>query len=682
MAILTDIGQQFSADAQDFIHFVKVSDTTQNAAGSSYKIRKQEFLLDYPRLTDTNYFGSGADYRELGIRRTVGGVDPTMYMNVTSGGESFLGRYDGVSQTRGLQIANSGLSYFDGTSFLNIPVAGDYLSTTATSYINGGTSYRELGVIREIGGIDIKTFLNTASDGSSLIGNFDGTDIVGLNFDEGLLNFIDSTGTKPIALKSDVLRSDITSYAQNAVDPTAFLETGIKRVVGAENIEAALSIDVNKFLFLARRNATTGDPQTAFALGDLPYFYDGAAYREIYHTGNLPVANSISTDITPAVKRTPSYIDVFGGGNWFDYYGGGATVSIDNTIFQESKQSLKIISQAGTGFNGASAGSFTQDWSNKSFRIWVRSDDWANVTEASILMSTTGAFSAFYFYDFKSQMLYNNNNEWIEIAFTFADLNAIGAANISTVNQLLLKTTTNDATTPTVWFNGLQVIDETPSSGLVTFTFDDIWNSDYTESKEYMDKYGYVGTSFIIPEVIGTPNKLTQGEIDVMAHQGWEFGGHGALNLLSLSLVDAEAALAATKTYMNTYNYKGSNNYSYPNGGYNTDILKLTRKYFGTSRTIDGNGQNTANLIPMKVVGRTISYLTPVATIQGWIADAVANNEWLILVWHRIVASGASIDTEYNRADFQAIVDYAKTNSVKVLPYSEAYEYCKLKTLI
>lgn len=681
MAILTDIGQQFSADAQDFIHFVKVSDTTQNAAGSSYRIRKQEFLLDYAKLTATTYFGSGADYRELGLRRTVGAASPTIYMNVTSAGESFLGRYDGVSQTRGLQISNSGLSYFNGTSFLAIALAGEYLSTTTSSYVDGGTSYRELGVIREIGGVDVKTYMNTDADGSSFLGNFDGTSIVGISFDENRLNFIDSTGTVPIALTSDVLRSGITSYAQDSTNAANFLEVGVKRLVSAQNIEAALSIDSNQFLFLARRNATTAAPQTAFALGDLPYFYDGTTYREMYHTGNLPVANSSSIDITSAVKRTPSYVDVFGGGNWVDFYGGGATVSIDNTIFQESKQSVKILSQAGTGFNGASGGVFAQDWTNKSFRIWVRSDDWANVTEASILMSTTGTFSTFYFYDFKSQMLYNNNNEWIEIAFTFADLSAIGAANISTVNQLILKTTTNDTTTPTVWFNGLQVIDETPSSGLVTFTFDDIWNSDYTESKEYMDKYGFNGTSFIIPEVIGTPNKLTQAEIDIMAHQGWEFGGHGALNLLSLSLVDAEAALAATKTYMNTHNYKGSNNYSYPNGGYNTDILRLTKEYFGTSRTIDGNGQNTANLIPMKVVGRTISNITPVATIQGWIADAVANNEWLVLVWHRIVASGASIDTEYNRADFQSIVDYVNTNNVKVLPYSEAYEYCKIKTL-
>lgn len=133
MAKLTDLTQKYSVDAADVIHFVDVSDTTQDAAGSSYKVRKQELLADYAK-TDTNtYFHNGTAQTNIGAKRTVGGVDAITYLNVDAAGESFIGRHDGISANRGVQITNNGVNYYDGTSMVPIVLSTDLVAQT---YLN------------------------------------------------------------------------------------------------------------------------------------------------------------------------------------------------------------------------------------------------------------------------------------------------------------------------------------------------------------------------------------------------------------------------------------------------------------------------------------------------------------------------------------------------------------------
>jgi hypothetical protein len=59
----------------------------------------------------------------------------------------------------------------------------------------------------------------------------------------------------------------------------------------------------------------------------------------------------------------------------------------------------------------------------------------------------------------------------------------------------------------------------------------------------------------------------------------------------------------------------------------------------------------------------------PVATVEGYINQAKASNQWLILVFHDIVASGASTaaaDYQYNAADLGSIAAYVKSQNIPV----------------
>lgn len=382
-----------------------------------------------------------------------------------------------------------------------------------------------------------------------------------------------------------------------------------------------------------------------------------------------------SMEVSGRVKQTPFFIENFETG-WADWYGNG-TVSIDTTDYVEGTGSVKIVSDSGLGIAGMRKNITDTDMSGSSFRVWVKSDDWANVTEASILISTSGTFTAFYQYNVMNQLINLPNDEWLEVVFTERDLVVgAGSPDLSTANDLIVRVYSSDGNTPTVWWDGFQVTSNI-NTALVSVTFDDNWDSDLTEGKEYMDTYGFRGTSFVIPDEIGIVNKLTQSQIESMNAQGWEIGAHGGTNLTTFSAVDLITELKGIKEYFNTYNYKGSNHFAYPNGGYNEQVMKYTQRYFGTARTIDGGGQPLNNVVPMKVAAKTISNTTTPATIQGWVDDAIANNEWLVLCFHKIVASGASLSTEYNRADFQTVIDYLNTSGVNVLPYGEAYEYVR-----
>lgn len=366
-----------------------------------------------------------------------------------------------------------------------------------------------------------------------------------------------------------------------------------------------------------------------------------------------------------------SFYDGMGSG-WTNWYSNG-TITNDTSNALESGASLKITAPASTALSGVRK-LLAGDWSKDDFRILVKSDDWDNVSETSILVDTSNGFSSFYMFNITDYLWDRVNGEWTELtiprdAFYVGD----GTPDWTTVNAVIVRIIGSGTATPSVWFNGFAGVTNEQQKGIISLVFDDGYDNTFTTAKPIMDAKGYRGCMYIIPDGLGDSGYMTQAQLDNMHLSGWDIGGHHQTNLTGLTGQPLDDAVSSVATYLRTKGYMGQENFAYPNGGNNEEVRAVVQKYFHTARTINGLSQPQAYISPMRVNAFTIGKNTAVSTITSRIDDAIANGEWLQIVFHRIVTTPAD-DVEYSTANFTAVVNYLSSIGAKVLSPSQAMQ--------
>lgn len=345
----------------------------------------------------------------------------------------------------------------------------------------------------------------------------------------------------------------------------------------------------------------------------------------------------------------------------------------DTTVYDTGAASLKITAPgaAGGGKSTAWLAFAAQDWSQQALAVRFRTDDWANIIDGYLLASTSGVLAQFYRVQITPKMARVVNGEWFEVTLTRGDFafNS-GTANWATVNGLAFQFYSNTGTTPNVWVD--QVVRyPTPARPTISFAFDDGFASTFTDAKPAMDRYGYRGSAFIMPTALNTPAYMTQAQIDALAAQGWDIAGHNVTDLTTLTAAQAEADVLATKTYLVDRGYKGGDAYAYPLGGQTTALRAMVGKYFNAARGTSTLGQTRAYLARRNMMTRQLGSAVTVANVQGWVDQAAAGNEWLIITGHKLTATPVAAE-DFTPANFTAVVDYVAASGAQVLPVSEA----------
>ena len=317
---------------------------------------------------------------------------------------------------------------------------------------------------------------------------------------------------------------------------------------------------------------------------------------------------------------------------WSDWYLNGTTTH-DATDYTDGTASIKLELPSSGALTGMRLNITDVDMSNQTFKVWMKSSNWAGIDEADILISTEGSFTSFYKFDASNWLVSPKDNEWIQVTFTLSDLELNGTPNLATANDLIIRGIANVGTTSTLWIDGFSTYERTGASGgLVSITFDDANDSQYTTAEPYLDKYGYKGTFYIIPEEINTGGSMTQAQVETLHDQGHEVAMHGATNLSTFSLADLQTELNEIKAYQIRYGF--SDNFSYPNGAYNDQIREEVSKRFSSSRNISFLKNNPGYIDPYYINAVSMGSSTATSTLTDMIDEAIANDEWLILNFH------------------------------------------------
>ncbi|MCK5848791.1 MAG: polysaccharide deacetylase family protein [Caldisericia bacterium] len=374
---------------------------------------------------------------------------------------------------------------------------------------------------------------------------------------------------------------------------------------------------------------------------------------------------------------------------WEDYYHTGR-IFYDDYQKIDGNASLALQTDLKDGKNIVAAKhSFpSTSFESRAFRFFVRVSDWRQVELFSVLMNSNGNWHDMYAVDIKPLFNIPNNNEWLEVVLSRSDLYEVRNPMWSDIDSIMFRLISTPGTEPTVWIDSFGSF-ESIKEPLVSIVFDDGMAVTYENALPVFEEFGVRSTCFVIPDLIGHPEDgfMTQEQVDKLSrYYGWGIGGHDWTVLTDLPIESKDGDPAWTRTldetlsrirqYLDEHNYPGKDCFAIPYGKYNQRVIDNLCKYFTYIRPHNLLTQPTGYVCQNEINSHLVASTTNMEDIQYWIDNAKKNNDWVILVMHRIVDNPREgVYTESSTEFLRQIIDYSlNIAEVNVVPFHEALE--------
>ncbi|PKM88471.1 hypothetical protein CVU83_01690, partial [Candidatus Falkowbacteria bacterium HGW-Falkowbacteria-2] len=274
-------------------------------------------------------------------------------------------------------------------------------------------------------------------------------------------------------------------------------------------------------------------------------------------------------------------------------------------------------------------------------------------------------------------------NDWTNLSAEF--LTPVGVVS-ATIFHIL---ESNGYLTVDDYFLGTKDNPAVFENGVVTLSFDDGWQSVYTNALPILNEKGYKSTQFIITDVIQNERVgeyMTTAELQQLYGTGHDIAAHtrdhSSLTLPQLNEAEMKNQVSGSRYDLLTrLGFKPVDTFAYTYGDYN-ETAKTAVKDAGFlgARTID-EGFNELTTDPYAL--RSYSILkggttelgaevpaTTIESVRNAIDNAIANKAWLIFTLHQVDDNPANI---YGATPefFQQMVDYLAEKQATVRTMSE-----------
>ena len=227
---------------------------------------------------------------------------------------------------------------------------------------------------------------------------------------------------------------------------------------------------------------------------------------------------------------------------------------------------------------------------------------------------------------------------------------------------------------------------ESGRAGIVTFTFDDGFQTQYSVAFPLLGERGMVGTLYIPSGFIdskGAPSRLTWDEVREISSAGWEIGSHTVSHphLSDLSIEAARRELDESKHDIARRIGHAPVSFSPPFGDYNDAMLAEISKDYQSSVLASGDQSGFANdpraLNRFLIARFAVQDSTAPSALCDATIAAAKHKSWLVFEFHNVVDQ-TSGDFDYRRSEFEKVLDcVAKLRddgSIRVLTTSGALQ--------
>jgi uncharacterized repeat protein (TIGR02543 family) len=178
------------------------------------------------------------------------------------------------------------------------------------------------------------------------------------------------------------------------------------------------------------------------------------------------------------------------------------------------------------------------------------------------------------------------------------------------------------------------------SSALVTLTFDDGYETEYTNALPILEQYGMNSTQFDITDLIGQSGYMTAAQLKTLYGDGDEIASHTVTHddLTQETASQLSNEMTESKTTLQADTGESVTDFAYPYGLYNANVMKAAEAVYASARGVESglNSKDNFNQYDLKV--EDIYTTTTTAQVADWVAQAQATNTWLIFVYHGVDA--------------------------------------------
>lgn len=279
------------------------------------------------------------------------------------------------------------------------------------------------------------------------------------------------------------------------------------------------------------------------------------------------------------------------------------------------------------------------------------------------------------------------SGQWACLTFALndTDVAATGAPDISVVDALQVTAVGRSGQAATVRLGGITSIPKptTPyPNGVVTFTFDDGWLTQYSLALPVFAARGVRPTLYVIKEALESGgDSMTTAQATILQDRyGWEIAAHATTwtrhnatnGLADLSLSELHNEFQTLKSWLTEQGFRGRDHLALPRGGTSAQVISVANQYFTTTRGAlhgDGNGHN--GLPPGACSGRhkltvvALDNTLSLAAMQAHIDRAKIGKAWLIFMGHKLDNAAAGTITA-KTSDVADLIDYCAAQSVPV----------------
>lgn len=187
---------------------------------------------------------------------------------------------------------------------------------------------------------------------------------------------------------------------------------------------------------------------------------------------------------------------------------------------------------------------------------------------------------------------------------------------------------------------------------LVSVTFDDGWESVYSEAAPLMSEYEIVSTQYILPGSFADKKYISIDQAKSLKEAGHEITSHTYTHrdLTKLSEKNVIKELTTSKDVLQKFELiEPEANFAAPLGAVNEPVNNLIRQHYYSSRNTMGNlndGISGADMnLPGKfdrynIIGYTVGQYTTDDQFKAALEYAKVHNAWFIPIYHQVDNSG------------------------------------------
>jgi peptidoglycan/xylan/chitin deacetylase (PgdA/CDA1 family) len=222
---------------------------------------------------------------------------------------------------------------------------------------------------------------------------------------------------------------------------------------------------------------------------------------------------------------------------------------------------------------------------------------------------------------------------------------------------------------------------------LVSFTFDDGFQSALTQAAPTLQKYGLTGTSYVPTGCVGmttVPNTcrasdttpyMTWAQIkQLQTTYGWEIGSHTVDHVCLASSGDdcqanvltpaqMEAQLANSKSALAAQGINATA-FAPPYGDYTPAVVAKVAKYYSSMRGFADLGNNAWPLGDYLIRNVPVQEVTTtVAALKAKVDEAIATKTWVVFTFHDIAVTPSRTpdDYQFGTAELDQLAAYVQT---------------------